>query len=455
MKLHSIRNIIAGMAIVGFSGTSIAAIVLPNYNTNPIGERAGLQGGAFLVRVNDVSATWYNPAGLVKAQRNSISGNASAFVSSEAKKDEADEGSTFVPVPSILGSVGKIYPNLAWGFSVATPNNLKISNEIRTTKDASNIPATDYIYNERNDGLYSLTTPGIAIATSLTENLRIGFGVRYYMFEVRNFRNILHMNTHTDNNDKGFVIADSFDIQYSANSLRLNFGLQYDLNENVSLGFMFRTPNFQMGGEGSQYQVLTTQIPGGSETITLQDERELEVDFALPYEIGTGISYTGSKWEFEANVRYYGAVTETNLLDFSLDLKGVSTSSNPYGNVTGSFDVKLAYEFESIINYSFGVGRKIGKSTILQAGYYTDKSPLVGDTETVPFSHIDLVGYTFGFTTYTKNSSTSYGLVYISGEQEGVLSENKAKDTGSGAVKDEITQSVSILGLQISGSYYF
>ena len=72
--------------MIGFSGTSIAAIVLPNYNTNPIGERAGLQGGAFLVRVNDVSATWYNPAGLVKAQRNSISGNASAFVSSEAKK---------------------------------------------------------------------------------------------------------------------------------------------------------------------------------------------------------------------------------------------------------------------------------------------------------------------------------------------------------------------------------
>jgi long-subunit fatty acid transport protein len=442
------------MAIFGISQTSIAAIVLPNYNTNPIGERAGLQGGAFLVRVNDVSATWYNPAGLVKAQRNSITGNASAFVSSEAKKDEADEGSTFVPVPSLLGSVGKLYPNLAWGFSVATPNNLKISNEIRSTKDASVIPATDYTYNERNDGLYSLTTPGIAIGTSLSENLRIGFGVRYYMFEVRNSRNILHFNTHTDNNDLGFVIADSFDVQYSANSLRANFGLQYDINENLSIGFMFRSPNIQMGGEGSQYQVLTKQISGGSEITTLQDERELEVDFALPYEIGVGISYTGEKWEFEANFRHYGAVDETDLLDFTLDIKGLNTSGDPYSNLNDSFDVKLSYEFESIINYSFGIGRKIGKSTIIQAGYYTDKSPLVGDTKTVPFSHMDLVGYTFGFTTYTKNSSSSYGVIYISGEQEGVQSENKAQEN-NGPVFDTITQSVSILGLQISGSYYF
>ena len=81
-----------------------SSIVLPNYNSNPIGERAGLQGGAFLVRVNDVSATWYNPAGLVKAQRNSISGNASAFAIQEGKRDEKDEGSTLVPVPSMVGS---------------------------------------------------------------------------------------------------------------------------------------------------------------------------------------------------------------------------------------------------------------------------------------------------------------------------------------------------------------
>ena len=341
------------------------------------------------------------------------------------------------------------------GIFCCNSNNLKISNEIRTTKDASNIPATDYTYNERNDGLYSLTTPGIAIATSLTENLRIGFGLRYYMFDVRNFRNILHLNLHTDTNDKGFVIADSFDIQYSANSVRVNFGLQYDVSENVSFGLMFRTPNFQISGVGSQYQVLTTQISGtAKEETIIQDAKELEVNFALPIEIGAGFSYTGSKWEFEANLRYYGAVDETPLLKIDTDITGVGTGNNPYVSITRPLETEIKYEFESIINYSFGVGRKIGKSTILQAGYYTDKSPLVSDKATVPFSHIDLVGYTFGFTTYNKNASTSYGVIYISGEQEGVLSENNAMEN-NGPAFDEITQSVSILGLQISGSYYF
>ena len=39
------------------------SLILPNYNSVPIGEVAGLEGGAFVARANDTSSGFYNPAG--------------------------------------------------------------------------------------------------------------------------------------------------------------------------------------------------------------------------------------------------------------------------------------------------------------------------------------------------------------------------------------------------------
>ncbi|MET0619600.1 MAG: hypothetical protein ABW056_04940, partial [Thermoanaerobaculia bacterium] len=37
-------------------------LTLPNYGMTPIGQTAGLEGGAFVARANDASSNWYNPA---------------------------------------------------------------------------------------------------------------------------------------------------------------------------------------------------------------------------------------------------------------------------------------------------------------------------------------------------------------------------------------------------------
>lgn len=429
-----------------------ASIVLPNYNSNPIGERAGLQGGAFIARVNDASASWYNPAGLVKAQKDSISGNASAFAIAQGKKTEDDEGSTFVPIPSLIGNVGKIYPNLAWGFSVATPNNIKISNKVESTRDSTSLSTNNYQYIERNDGLFSLTTPGLSLATSLSKDFRIGFGVRYYMFSIRNQRNILYINNEPTNGTP-FSVTDVFDLNLTSDSLRLNFGFQHDLDHNWSWGMLFRSPNFIVSSKGEQFQIQTKLVQGGDERIDRQLTKDIEVNFKLPYEVSTGISYTGRKWEFEANVRYYGAVGETNLLDFQLTQEGLITTNNgSFIKLSNSFNAKVTYEFEPVINYSVGIGKKISKDMVAQVGAFTDKSPVKSETSSVPFSHIDLMGFTAGISKFTHSSSTSFGVMYLSGEQEGVQREDR---TSSTFTTDNIKQSMTILGLMLSGSYYF
>ena len=43
------------------------SLVVPNYDRLPVGQREGIEAGAFLARTNDAGANWYNPAGLALA----------------------------------------------------------------------------------------------------------------------------------------------------------------------------------------------------------------------------------------------------------------------------------------------------------------------------------------------------------------------------------------------------
>ena len=52
------------------------SLILPNYNSVPVGETAALEGGAFVARANYTSAGFYNPAGLALAEQSAISGSA-------------------------------------------------------------------------------------------------------------------------------------------------------------------------------------------------------------------------------------------------------------------------------------------------------------------------------------------------------------------------------------------
>jgi hypothetical protein len=48
-----------------------ANVLLPNCGAVPLGEIGGLEVGAFLARANDSSSTYYNPAGLTRAEKTS------------------------------------------------------------------------------------------------------------------------------------------------------------------------------------------------------------------------------------------------------------------------------------------------------------------------------------------------------------------------------------------------
>src|SRR5215467_9688538 len=54
-------------------------LVVPNYNTVPVGPFGGLEGIAYAARVDDPSAAWFNPAGLARQGTPQISGSAGVY----------------------------------------------------------------------------------------------------------------------------------------------------------------------------------------------------------------------------------------------------------------------------------------------------------------------------------------------------------------------------------------
>src|SRR5262245_8988919 len=54
-------------------------VVLPNPNGVPVGPFGGLEGGAYVARVDDPSAAWFNPAGLSRAKTAQITGSAGLY----------------------------------------------------------------------------------------------------------------------------------------------------------------------------------------------------------------------------------------------------------------------------------------------------------------------------------------------------------------------------------------
>jgi hypothetical protein len=54
-------------------------LILSNYNSVPVGPYGGLEGSAYVARVDDPSAAWFNPAGLARQSSAQVSGSAGVY----------------------------------------------------------------------------------------------------------------------------------------------------------------------------------------------------------------------------------------------------------------------------------------------------------------------------------------------------------------------------------------
>src|SRR5262245_23463950 len=129
------RKAVAGAMLAGcFVSTRVWAqtdlvttpppnLVLTNYNSTSVGPYGGLEGTAYVARIDDPSASWFNPAGLARQGSPQISGSAGVYQRTlVAPRALPNQGGSFQQLPNFVGFTFVPHAGLTAGAALLSTN---------------------------------------------------------------------------------------------------------------------------------------------------------------------------------------------------------------------------------------------------------------------------------------------------------------------------------------------
>jgi hypothetical protein len=88
-----------------------------------VGPFGGLEGGAYVARVDDPSAAWFNPAGLSRAKTAQITGSAGLYqFTTVAPSSLPNPGGALDQIPNLIGYSMNAFHDCTMGFAIVTNN---------------------------------------------------------------------------------------------------------------------------------------------------------------------------------------------------------------------------------------------------------------------------------------------------------------------------------------------
>src|SRR5262245_29593779 len=131
---RALCNIVSAVAVITAVAAPVSAqveavvtpppnLVLSNYNSVPVGPFGGLEGSAYVARVGDPSAAWFNPAGLARKNSAQISGSAGVYErTSVAPSALSHTGGSTQQLPNFVGFTFALSPHVTAGAAAITTN---------------------------------------------------------------------------------------------------------------------------------------------------------------------------------------------------------------------------------------------------------------------------------------------------------------------------------------------
>ena len=362
-----------------FSSLALAQIVEISSSFNPVGSgaRALGMGGAFIAVADDATAASWNPGGLIQLERPEVSIVGSFLHRSEdLSLGMHPEGSGLQKISEIdINYLSVAYPFNLWGLNMIVSLNHQnlydLTREWRFplhSEDA--IQILDETVDSRQKG--SLSALGLAYCIQATR--RLSFGVTFNIW-----KNILGENQWENEliqQASGTSLGNPFffdwhsNEKYSFKGYNFNLGMLLILNNNLTLGAVFKTP-FTADLEYEYayryyvtYEGTTTFYP-----YSLYEDRKLR----MPMSYGIGFAYRFSD-EFTASLDIY----RTEWGDFELrDPRGNKTSpitgkSINESGIDATHQIRLGAEY-LIIKPKFVIPARVG--------FFYDPAPSEGDPD--------------------------------------------------------------------------
>jgi len=400
-----------------------------NYKFENFGNRSILLNGNVTGSVDDLGATFYNPARLALVENPVFALNAKMFELSSVKVDniliegENLKNSNFNGLPSMLAGTFKLkfLEGHQFAYSVISRNRTEISLNYNTGLQVDelidDIPDIDKYVGEVNiSNNLREHWYGISWAKSLSKNFSIGASLfaSDYKFDGSNLQSFSTLDT-----DQNVALYNN-NVVFKQRSYGL-FGkiAAAWVYSNINFGINIDLPYLEVYSEGAfRYEEYLTGAPNDNDIFTFNDFSDIEAKrkYPLSVAIGAGIPY--KKHTLHLNVSWYAPVSKYTKLDIPL-LESETESSVP----TIYFDENL----RSIVNFGFGAEFFINKKLNAYASFSTDFSPfkesatvfdaINQSSENVNFE-TNYFHYGGGINVSHKWANFIIGTVYSSGNSE-------------------------------------
>lgn len=393
-------------------------LLVPNYDTVPVGPFGGLEGSAYAARVGDPSAAWFNPAGLVRLDTAQISGSAGVYEhTSVSPQSLPNQGGSIQQLPNYVGFTFKPRDMITVGAALVTTNswNQETDAQLFTT-----LPTGQERFAYSADSSFSQRILAMSAGYRGTGGWRYGGGLAFSVVDLR----LVQSASDRIGDATGLQsLLVSSRVSGSALQLRSQVGAQYDRQE-WRFGAAIRTPALTLHRSGSITQDGVLDAHAGSYGASLFDTNA-RFEFHLPWEFQGGAAYVRDRYELEADLLAHTPVNAYSLISTNAStLVYSSTGPNVPPTIVPQPFPGLTSESNGVVNVGFGghVRPLQDRDFRIHGGIGSSLSP-VGDSDTV-FSRVDLLTWTLGVSGTWNKFQFSAGFNHQSGTADNITLRN-------------------------------
>jgi hypothetical protein len=282
-------------------------LVLPNYNSVPVGPFGGLEGSAYAARVGDPSAAWFNPAGLARQDSPQISGSAGVYERTSVSPSALpNTGGSIQQLPNYVGFTFKPSAHLTAGAAAITTQawSQETDAELITTAPAGQ---QRFAYSADSD----FETRVLAFGAGYHGDgpWRYGGG---FAFSVMDLRQVQSASDRLGDASGLKTLLITSRTSASAIQLRAQGGAQYDTSR-WRFGAALRTPAATIHKSG--VVTLDALLDNGVTSIGASVfDPNAGSEFHLPWEFQGGAAWVHPRVEVEVDLQAFSSIAKYALV---------------------------------------------------------------------------------------------------------------------------------------------
>lgn len=393
-------------------------LVLANYDNVPVGPFGGLEGSAYVARVGDPSAAWFNPAGLARESTAQVSGSAGVYqLTSITPEQLPNRGGSFQQLPNFVGFTFVARPRLTVGAALVTTNAW---NQETDAESISAVAGGQQRFSYSADSSYERRTLALSAGYQGDGAWRVGGGLAFSLMSVRLVQTV--SDRIGDTSGLRSLLVNSR-ASGSAMQVRSQAGVQYDRSQ-WRFGAAIRTPGLTVHRSGAVTLDGLVDVGAMSAGASVFDP-SADLDYRLPWEFQGGAAWVRDRIELEVDLQAYSSIDAYTMLATGQPIVVYSeTGANqPPSVVTRPFP-GLTSASDGVVNVAAGGHLRLleNRDLRLHAGVGSNYSP-VADQDMV-FNKVDLLTWALGVSGSLGRLQFSAGFNHQSGTARDVMLRN-------------------------------